>query len=65
MTLTLGAFLSQDVSTVCLTVFEAVTGLFEALRSAAVTFNFVRHSLALNSHWFISTIVSGLHKSPT
>jgi len=44
LTLTLSALLGQDVRTVCLTVFEAVTGLLETLCSAAMAFNFVRHA---------------------
>jgi len=42
MTLTLSAFLGQDVGTVCLTVFKAVSRLLEALRSTTFCLN-LRH----------------------
>ena len=42
LTLTLGRLLGQDVATERLLVLEAVSGLFEALSSAAVAFDF-RH----------------------
>ncbi len=42
MTLTLSAFLGQDVGTVCLTVFEAVSRFLEALCSTTFALNF-RH----------------------
>jgi hypothetical protein len=42
MTLTLSAFLGQDVGTVCLTVFKAVSRLFEALCSTTFCLN-LRH----------------------
>jgi hypothetical protein len=42
MTLTLSAFLGQDVCTVCLTVFKAVSRFLEALRSTTFSLN-LRH----------------------
>jgi hypothetical protein len=42
MTLTLSAFLGQDVGTVCLTVFKAVSRLLEALCSTTFCLN-LRH----------------------
>jgi len=42
MTLTLSAFLGQDVGTVCLTVFKAVSRFLEALCSTTFSLN-LRH----------------------
>jgi hypothetical protein len=42
VTLTLSALLGQDVATVSLTVLETVRSLFEALSSAALSFD-LRH----------------------
>jgi hypothetical protein len=39
VTFTLSAFLGQDVATERITVFETIRGLFEALRSAALSFD--------------------------
>ena len=47
MTLTLSAFLGQDVGTVCLTVFEAVSRFLEALRSTTFSLNLRHFNLPL------------------
>jgi len=47
MTLTLSAFLGQDVGTVCLTVFEAVSRFLEALCSTTFAFNLRHFNLPL------------------
>jgi hypothetical protein len=47
MTLTLSAFLGQDVGTVCLTVFKAVSRFLEALRSTTFSLNLRHFNLPL------------------